>query len=1268
MQLIHKSRDLVSLAGLALIPTFGLAQEAPASTATDAGADDEVVLLSPFEVNTTEDAGNYAATSTLGGTRLKTDLRDVAASISVVTEQFLKDTNAKNNQDLLTYTTNTEVGGSRGNFAGTGNGNTVNENRSLVSPNANTRVRGLDEADNTRDFFLTDIPWDSYNVDRVDLQRGPNSILFGVGSAAGIINTSTITANTAANKGNIKNQLGGYGSVRWSADYNWAIVKNVLALRVAALDDKQRFRQKPAYSHDKRVFATATFRPQLLPKEFAGATGLRGNFERGHSRSNRPRYLPPIDRITPFFDNANGLKKGFDPYGSTVAVQRIAGGNPANRQRQSDASYAVPYLAANFGGTYDDSLLIAYNNGQQDPTYARVKQIRNPGYNAQGQRDGGLDGSYAELTTIAGFNEYARNVDYLDRQAGQPSRYLAADKNFWKDKTLSDSSIFDFYNNLYDGDNKREWRDFKAYDLALNQTFFDNRVGFEAVYDFQENQEGAVGTTFGGTPYISVDVNKYTIKEMPRYGYIDKGNGDYYVNLDDVTGGDLNPHFGEAYFAGTNGSGYNEKRERENLRFTGFGEFRSTDVFDKESLFAKILGKQRLTGLLNADERKSHRRQWLPYAIGTEWAQTIDQQANTLGSANRSLATIVYTQANVGGTRMSNLSSLNSASGLNLSRMRTLIDPRDGLAAEYWNNTWTAGNIFGDPWTKPLPSGNGAGPATIYNSTQSENPANFIGWTQGRVPVLSADRGDIDQLTTASGKVYTELKSKGLTWQGYFFGGDLVPTYGWRKDELYTYGSSGAVDPKTAVVSDQYELKDSGNGSRKEFQTRTWGIVGHLPQSLARKLPFGTSISAFYNNSNNVRPEVRFGFDTKELADQSGNSKDYGVVLSTLDDRLSFKVTKFKTVAKNVSISGGDTGTLGNQTYILNEIEGRGAGNVAVLQRGRQGLNDNEFWFWNWKWVDEDAFGPNGTVRDAAWESSAATLKQKAAMDDFVAGMPSQEWYTAFGYDLNVAAYKAAYAAGDGEAMRAAFNKGQWVGTQGTLATIGSGTGGKIRNIAAPVGTIDQVSEGYEFEIVAKPTKTWNVAINASKVKAYRGELGESLSNWIEAQYQRWQGKAGDLRLWWAGDEPIRKMYNNSIWAAYQFQKGAKGQAAPEVRPWRFNVVTTYGFENGFLKGAYVGGGYRWQDRQILGYKINAAGDNLDATKPIHGSSEGLIDFWAGYNRKLTSKLNWNIQLNMRNLFKDERLIPISVNPDGTTAAARIAEGMRWELTNTLSF
>lgn len=178
---------------------------------------EEVITLSPFEVNSEAETG-YVATETLAGTRVRTDLRDIASSLSVVTVHFLQDAGATSNQTLLPYQVSTEVGGSFGNFAGVGNTQSANESGMLANPNSNTRVRGSDSADNTRDYFRSNIPWDSYLVDRVDMQRGPNSILFGVGSPAGIVNVTTIGARLNKNSGKVEATFDSNGSQRYGID------------------------------------------------------------------------------------------------------------------------------------------------------------------------------------------------------------------------------------------------------------------------------------------------------------------------------------------------------------------------------------------------------------------------------------------------------------------------------------------------------------------------------------------------------------------------------------------------------------------------------------------------------------------------------------------------------------------------------------------------------------------------------------------------------------------------------------------------------------------------------------------------------------------------------------------------------------------------------------------------------------------------------------------------------------------------------------------
>src|SRR5689334_10106590 len=88
-------RFVFALASLAL-GCLALAQTAPAPSAQASAAaptaatptPEEVVAMTPFQVNATQDRG-YLATSTMSGTRLNSKLEDLAASISVVTKQQL---------------------------------------------------------------------------------------------------------------------------------------------------------------------------------------------------------------------------------------------------------------------------------------------------------------------------------------------------------------------------------------------------------------------------------------------------------------------------------------------------------------------------------------------------------------------------------------------------------------------------------------------------------------------------------------------------------------------------------------------------------------------------------------------------------------------------------------------------------------------------------------------------------------------------------------------------------------------------------------------------------------------------------------------------------------------------------------------------------------------------------------------------------------------------------------------------------------------------
>ncbi|WP_221030186.1 TonB-dependent receptor plug domain-containing protein [Actomonas aquatica] len=1211
-----------------------------ADPADDVIDDEELIILSPFVVDAQEDAGSYRATSTLAGSRIRTDLKDVASSITVVTAEFLKDTGATDNQTLLQYTTNTEVGGVYGNFAGVGGTfiDGASEGSNFLRPNNNTRVRGLDSADNTRDLFQSDIPWDAFNVGRVDLQRGPNSILFGFGSPAGIINTSLNGATLGRSEGNVEFRVGSFGSMRASFDYNKVIIPDELAVRVSAVSDDTQYRQDPAFNRSDRIFAAVRWAPDFLRTDTA-STIIRANFESGEVVANRPRVLPPWDHITPYFDPNAINKQSWDPYqawASGVVVTSSDGAAPGVTPN--------PWVAQYFGpGVQNVSAPTFVYDSSDASNYVAVYQASPGNYwgiNPQGQRDGGIDGfPYGSNIGIGSYADAARNTNmYLDS-----SLFPGADSGFYKRKSITDPSIFDFYHNLLDGDAKREWQNWDAYNITLEQTLFDGRAGLELVYDKQEYDDGQSRNL--NDPYISVDIRSNLMR--------------YPGELDGLAV--ANPNVGRAFVAGNSKNGGNTQMfsDRENLRATAFADIQFDDFMDSDSLVARILGRHVITGVYSEETYERENRNFVRYAVDPSWSDAIGtgpSGANDggLSQGDTTIDWVYYLSGN--------LSAYNSASGLNLPRITGQHDPSGEHGILYFNSRWNSDTVNpGDFWYNTA-RGQSNDPVG-EDSTQSENPANYVGWETGSFKVLNAMGGDIDRLYTDISRTKRETESTALTWQAYLIDDLLVGTYGWREDKQTlrsgadSSNAAGNLDGY-AHVNPELDPLDPETGS-SDGQSRSWGLVLHTPRAIRERMPWGTNLSLTYSNGRNSRVENRYGFDGNPLPNAKGETKDYGVVISTLDDRLQIKVTKYETTVSDANLSSvsSEVSTLGANTYYLRNLEGWGTGTVMAYLNGLDGNSPGNEWFWNWALIDENWDNTYNDPNSAAFLNHPSTVAQQAAINSWLSQMMPASWYEAYGFNIN---YDAAVA-GDYANSFPGWDPSPSIGN------IQPAGGGRI-NGAWPTGTVNNKSEGWEFEIIGQPTPNLNISINASKTTASQTALGQSLVNFIESQYAKYQSPAGDLRMWWAGGDTMRQAYTQNIWSAYQFQLQTNGKLVPEMSPWRANVIANYNFDEGFLNGTNIGLAYRWQDGRILGYGLNAAQDNLDVDAPIWSSSEDHLDLWIGHERKLTEKLRWRVQLNMRNVGESVHLEQLSVQPDGSPGAYRIAEGTTWTLTNTFSF
>ncbi len=314
-----------------LAPAGALAQQVapPASTAAPAparpipvvtntaapAAGDELIQLSPFQVAAEADRG-YQALNTLSGTRLNSKLEDLGASISVITKQQMFDTAALDLNDIFLYEANTEGTGNYTQFTPNRNGGvidgvagdpaTANRIRGVGSPISGSGVNMAigNFSSNAR------IPMDPYNIDSVEISRGPNSNLFGLGAATGTVNLVPSKANLSRSLTGVTARVDSEGGHRASLDASRVLVKDTLALRFAAVTEHKAYTRKPSGEDIRRFFGAAQARP------FRNTT-LNASFERYENDYRRPNALTPRDTTREW--NAGG-RPTWDPTTQRVTL------------------------------------------------------------------------------------------------------------------------------------------------------------------------------------------------------------------------------------------------------------------------------------------------------------------------------------------------------------------------------------------------------------------------------------------------------------------------------------------------------------------------------------------------------------------------------------------------------------------------------------------------------------------------------------------------------------------------------------------------------------------------------------------------------------------------------------------------------------------------------------------------------------------------------------------------------------------------------------
>ncbi len=477
---------LSAAAGLAADAAKASRLPTPAEVAVSA-ASDKAVELSPFVVAGGTDKG-YLATNTLSGTRLNTKLEDLGSAITVVTKEQMIDTAVLDLNDVFLYEANTEGTGNFTSFSTNRNGGVVDNIQN--SPAEANRIRGVGNANIAVGNFAVNprIPLDTYNVEGVEISRGPNSNLFGLGASSGTVNYIPVRANATRPISQVTFRADSYGGYRSSIDLNRPLIGQKFAVRVAAVHEAKGFEREPSSERIDRAQGMVTLKP-------LSSTTVTASFEHYKNSARRANNLTPRETVTGWV--ANG-KPTWDP---TTRLATFANGTKSGPHPVAGAGgdAGLPFGLISQAGQF-------YNRNSVFIDYASAEQLMSV------NRTGNLPASRIPTPTAANTDlRFLESSSQLERQRATlfPLYILP---------TTSAKSVYDWSKINYMAPNVYDDRA-KTSTVELEQTFFNTaqhllaaRAGW-FTQNFDSNKRNKIDDT---QSTLRVDVNEKLLDGSPN--------------------------------------------------------------------------------------------------------------------------------------------------------------------------------------------------------------------------------------------------------------------------------------------------------------------------------------------------------------------------------------------------------------------------------------------------------------------------------------------------------------------------------------------------------------------------------------------------------------------------------------------------------------------------------------------------------------------------------------------------------------------------------
>jgi len=245
------SLGFTSLSALLLISSMPSHAEAPEAAGATAGE----IVLSPmsvtgeFEQSPNGPVEGYVAKRSLTATKTNTAIADTAQSISVVTADQMRDQGVQSVQDALRYTAGVRA-----------------EPFGLDSRGDWSKIRGIDPVifqDGMQQSFgyYASVRPDPFTLERIEVLKGPASVLYGQGSVGGLVNLVS-KRPLSERQGEVQLQYGSFDRRQIGLDVTGAVDEGETLLVRAVAVLRESDTQVDQVADDRLLFMPSlTWRP-----------------------------------------------------------------------------------------------------------------------------------------------------------------------------------------------------------------------------------------------------------------------------------------------------------------------------------------------------------------------------------------------------------------------------------------------------------------------------------------------------------------------------------------------------------------------------------------------------------------------------------------------------------------------------------------------------------------------------------------------------------------------------------------------------------------------------------------------------------------------------------------------------------------------------------------------------------------------------------------------------------------------------------------------